>query len=187
MKILAIQASPNEDGLTSRLSQAALAGAQAEQAETELVHLNTLTIRPCQACDNGWGQCIKLHKCIHQDDFEQLRAKIIVADGLIFSTPVYFHDLSESAKVFLDRLRRCEWPLREQSKLRGKPVVGIAAAGGSGNGAVNGARNLEAYMATWLGMKQVAYLAVTRPQEWQLESARQAGEQLARIIEGGTK
>ena len=182
MKILVIQASPNQDGLTSRLAQSALDGARAEQAEVELVHLNTLTIRPCQACGNGWGQCSKVHQCIHEDDFEQLRAKIIAADGLIFSTPVYFHDLSESAKIFLDRLRRCEWPQREQSRLRGKPVVGIAAAGGSGNGAVNGARNLEAYMATWLGMKQVAYLAVTRPQEWQLESARHAGVQLARVI-----
>ncbi len=185
MKILAIQSSPNQDGLTSRLAQAALAGAGAEGAEVDLVHLNALNIRPCQACGNGWGQCGKLYQCVHQDDFEQLRAKIMAADGLVFSTPVYFHDLSESAKIFLDRLRRCEWPQREQSKLRGKPVVGIAAAGGSGNGAVNGARNLEAYLATWLGMKQVAYLAVTRSQEWQLDSARHAGAQLARVIRYG--
>jgi len=182
MKILAIQSSPNQDGLTSRLAQAALEGARTEGAEIELVHLNTLTILPCQACGNGWGQCSKVHQCIHDDDFEQLRTKIIAADGLIFSTPVYFHDLSESAKIFLDRLRRCEWPQREQSKLRGKPVVGIAAAGGSGNGAVNGARNLEAYAATWLGMKQVAYLAVTRAQDWQFETAGHAGAQLARVI-----
>ena len=64
------------------------------------------------------------------DDFQNLREKINRADALVFSTPVYFGDLSESAKRLFDRWRRCELVNRETSPLRGIPAIGIAAAGG---------------------------------------------------------
>jgi len=64
-----------------------------------------------------------------EDDFQNLREKINQADALVFSTPVYYGDLSESAKRFLDRWRRCESVNRETSPLRGKLAIGIAAAG----------------------------------------------------------
>jgi len=81
-----------------------------------------------------------------EDDFQNLREKINEADALVFSTPVYYGDLSESAKRFLDRWRRCESVNRETSPVKGKRVIGIAAAGGSGGGAVNALHNLEAYL-----------------------------------------
>lgn len=81
-----------------------------------------------------------------KDDFQNLREKINQADALVFSTPVYYGDLSESAKRFFDRWRRCEAVNRETSPLKGKRVIGVAAAGGSGGGAVSALRNLEAYL-----------------------------------------
>ncbi|NIO12702.1 MAG: flavodoxin family protein, partial [Xanthomonadales bacterium] len=42
--------------------------------------------------------------------------------------------LSESAKAFFDRLRRCEATRGDDSALHGKPAIGVAAAGGSGRG-----------------------------------------------------
>ena len=81
-----------------------------------------------------------------QDDFQNLREKINQADALVFSSPVYYGDLSESAKRFLDRWRRCESVNREASPLKGKRAIGIAAAGGSGGGAVNALHNLETYL-----------------------------------------
>jgi multimeric flavodoxin WrbA len=80
-----------------------------------------------------------------KDDFQKLRSMIDEADALVFSTPVYFGDISESSKRFLDRWRRCERG-NPDSPLIGKPVIGIAAAGGSGGGAVNALRNLEIYL-----------------------------------------
>ncbi len=44
MRILVMQASPNEDGLTAGMAKQALAGAQAAGAETELVHLRKLKL-----------------------------------------------------------------------------------------------------------------------------------------------
>lgn len=145
LKVLAIQSSPNVDGLTSKTAQAVLRGARVGLAETELVNLNQLNIKPCQACDGGWGQCRREGTCILSDDFQGLREKINEADALIFATPVYWHDLSESAKMFLDRLRRCEVK-NEFRGFNGKICIGIASAGGSGNGCVKGLLHLEDYL-----------------------------------------
>jgi multimeric flavodoxin WrbA len=145
MKVIAIQASSNTSGLTSSLAQAVLKGAATGSAETELVHLNKLKIEPCIACTNGWGQCRNEGSCIIRDDFEDLRGKIASSEVLVFATPVYFGDLSESAKIFLDRLRRCE-AFSELGTFSGKKAIGIASAGGSGRGAVRALLHLEDYL-----------------------------------------
>jgi len=107
MKCIAIQSSPNTDGLTAGSAQAVLDGFEAEGGEVELLHLNQMDIRPCLACEEGWGNC-RDGDCIQDDDLVLIRGKIAEADALVFATPVYWHDLSESAKRFLDRLRRTE-------------------------------------------------------------------------------
>lgn len=54
-------------------------------------------------------------------------------DAYIFITPVYFVEMSESVKTFFDRLKRCD-AFNDDSKIKGKKIVCIACAGGSGNG-----------------------------------------------------
>lgn len=192
MKIVAVQSSPNHEGLTARLAEAALNGAASLGAEIELVNLNDLHLSPCMACGQGWGhhfqpEELPADQCVISDGFAELQAKVIDADGVIFCTPVYFHDLSESARVFLDRLRRCDWPLREKAHLRGKPVVMIAAAGGSGNGALEAATQLEKLLLHFLGMKRVASLAVARiNQGLQMDAARSAGKLLVEVARTGS-
>lgn len=189
MKIIAIQSSPNRDGLTARLAQAALQGAAAKGADVELINLNDLEIKPCQACGQGWGHHFQpgewqAEECIHQDDFASLRAELLAADGIVFSSPVYFGDMSERARIFLDRLRRCDWPLRENSRFRGKPAVIIAAAGGSGNGALEAGVQMEKVMLQFLAMKRVATLPVTRfNQALQLVAAQSAGGLLVEVAQ----
>lgn len=56
-------------------------------------------------------------------------------DAYVFITPVYFHEMSESAKTFFDRLKRCD-AFNDDSKIKGKKIVCIACAGGSGSGTV---------------------------------------------------
>lgn len=109
MKVVAVQSSPSLDGLTSSLAQAVLKGVEADGGENELIHLNRLDIKPCIACEDGCGKCREEGVCILEDAFQRLREKIAKSDALVFATPVYWHDLSESAKIFLDRLR----PMRD--------------------------------------------------------------------------
>ncbi len=135
MKIIAIQSSPNDDGLTAKTAKAVIEGAKTEGASVELVNLNEVIVKPCMACDGGWGQCRREGTCVIDDEFQSLRDKIHAADALVFATPVYWGDLSESAKLFLDRLRRTEVK-SEFKALNGRYALGIASAGGTGNGCV---------------------------------------------------
>lgn len=179
MNCIAIQSSPNRNGLTSRLAQAVLNGFIAEGGATELVHLNDLDIQTCIACNNGWGECRDQGSCILEDDFDDLRKKITQADTVVFATPVYWHDLSESAKAFLDRLRRCE-RANGFTKFGGTQVIGIASAGGSGRGAVRALYLLEDYLRR-LGLEIFDLVSVTRfSKDHKLAMLKEAGRQLHR-------
>lgn len=181
MRIIALQASPNHDGLTATLAQAALRGAASLGAGVELIHLHDHRVNPCKACGDGWGQCRRKEDCTQkgEDDFYGLRERLITADGVVFATPVYFWDLSESARTFLDRLRRVEWPRGRESALRGKPFIGIAAAGGSGTGSPRAIKCLEDYLG-WIPFSPVAFLPVSRQnKDLQLAAAEQAGRFMA--------
>ena len=159
MKLLAVQSSPNKDGLTASLATAVMKGYEKAGGEAELIHLNHVDIKPCIACDGGWGQC-REGDCILEDDFETIRNKIKEADVFVFSTPVYWHDLSESAKRFLDRLRRVE-TRSGRNTCKDKKAIGIASAGGSGYGSVKALGNLEDYLRR-VGFEVFDLVPVTR-------------------------
>ena len=144
MKIIVLQSSPNQDGLTAACAAAAVQGAREAGAEVEDVRIDDLDIARCNCCGNGWGGCRMMHECGGiQDDFQALHQKVNAADALIFVTPVYWGQPSESAKAFLDRYRRSEATRGEESALAGKQVMCVAAAGGSGNGTITCLSELE--------------------------------------------
>jgi len=180
LNIIAIQSSPNGDGLTAKTAKRVLLGAEAEGAMVELVNLNEIIIKPCIACDGGWGQCRREGTCIIDDEFQILREKIHAADATVFATPVYWGDLSESAKLFLDRLRRCEVK-GDFKTLNGKIALGIASAGGSGNGCVKALLHLEDYIKR-VGFTVFDLVTVTQTsREHKLEMLEKAGHRLAKM------
>ncbi len=146
MHVLVVYSSPNKDGLTAACSAAAVDGAQQAGAEVEEVRLNDLDVGLCHACGNGWGTCLPDHTCQVEDDFQALHVRVCQADALILVTPVYWGEMSESAKAFTDRLRRCQATRRESSCLSGKPVLAVAAAGGSGGGMVTCLLSMERWI-----------------------------------------
>ena len=133
MKLVALHGSPNVDGLTAQLARAALEGAEEAGADTELTLLARSEIASCGQCTNGWYKCRDEGWCVIEDDFSRVRRAVVEADAWVLVTPVYFGDFSEVTKAFTDRLRRCNVGARGKG-LRGKPVMGVAAAGGSGRG-----------------------------------------------------
>ena len=146
MKVLVIHSSPNFDGLTAACSAAAADGARTAGAEVAEIRLNDLAIGLCEACGNGWGTCLSDHDCQVEDDFQALHAQACDADALVLVTPVYWGEMSESAKAFTDRLRRSEATLGEGSCLANKPVLAVAAAGGSGGGMITCLASLERWI-----------------------------------------
>jgi multimeric flavodoxin WrbA len=183
MRILALQGSPNHDGLTARMAKQATAGAKAAGAETELLNLCDLKLGSCRQCDDGWGQCRREGTCIIDDDFEIVRGKMASADGIVISTPVYWGNLSEIFKAFLDRLRRCERAGPDEPKVEGRWVLGIAAAGGSGGGGPTCLVSMDHYYSH-LGLRMFDYMFVTRRSaDYMLNAARAAGETFVKYIE----
>jgi multimeric flavodoxin WrbA len=146
MDILVISSSPNTDGLTAACAAAAVEGVRQAGAQAEEIRLNDLQVRMCQACDDGWGTCRTAHACQVSDDFQALHARVLEADALVLVTPVYWGEMSESAKAFADRLRRCEATRGSESGLGDKPVIAVAAAGGSGNGTVTCLLSMERWI-----------------------------------------
>jgi len=176
-KVLGIQSSPNQDGHTSKLTQMVLRGAEEAGAQIELIHLHSLNILACKVCAQGWGICKSEGRCIiENDDFQNLRDKMYSADAIIFNTPVYFGSLSENARYFLDRLRRCEIGNKEKSQLPDKSAIVMASA--RSGGATKAVQELEDYFR-YFKFKIVDSIPSTmRSSAYKMDMLKEAGKNL---------
>jgi len=149
MQTLVISGSRNREGQTARAIKAIGKGIAEAGGNSETVFLPECKIERCRQCDpNGWGQCRREGNCVIEDDFSQLVDKISRADVVVFANPVYFGDLTESMRAFLDRLRRIRFPRVLMQRERGQtppatPAIGYCYAGGSGNGTATCCASLE--------------------------------------------
>jgi multimeric flavodoxin WrbA len=143
MTVVVLSASPNGSGLTAACARAAVEGASGEGADAREIRLNGAGIGLCRACGDGWGTCRGEHRCQVEDGFQDVHCRVTEADALVLVTPVYWGEMSESAKAFTDRIRRCEASAGAASRLAGKPVIAVAAAGGSGGGLVSCLGSME--------------------------------------------
>lgn len=180
--VVVISASPNRDGLTAACAEAAVRGATEAGASAEEIRLNDLEIGNCRACGSGWGTCRSDHRCQVQDGFQGLHERVCRADALAVVTPVYYGQLSESAKAFTDRLRRCEATRGDSSALSGKPVILVAAAGGGGGGAVTCLLTLE----NWAHHLQARVFDLIPVKRWTRDHKLVAIEAAASAMVGGS-
>lgn len=155
MGILILSGSRNREGQTARAIKALCQGIAAAGGSSETIFMPELQLERCRQCDNdGWGFCRSEGYCVIEDDFAKTVAKIEAADVIVFANPVYFGDLSESMKGFLDRLRRTHFPKLmaaggpRMAPPQGKPVIGLCYAGGSGNGTTSCCANMERTLQT---------------------------------------
>ena len=125
---------PNKIGLTFSCVEACENEIKRLGEDVEHICMNKKNIKKCNACGKrGWGMCGDKHICVLQDDFNDIYKHMSDFDRYIFITPVYFWEMSESAKTFFDRLKRCD-AFNDDSKIKGKKIICIACAGGSGRG-----------------------------------------------------
>jgi len=149
MKTILICGSRNPNGQTAQAADAVLKGLAKAGASAEQVFLPTLKVERCRQCDdNGWGLCRKEGSCVIDDDLSGLVEKMRQADAVVFATPVYYSDLSESLRAFVDRLRRICTNEAGRVSIKGKPVIGVCVAGGGGGGAPACCVSLEKVMTT---------------------------------------
>ncbi len=176
MKVLVVTASPNEDGLTAACGDAARQGVVDGHSRARVINLHSFHLDRCTVCGTGWGTCRTEHQCCLDDDFADLQGMFGEAEAYVLVTPVYFGEPSESFKALADRLRRCEATKPEDSPsvLSGKPTLAVAAAGGSGGGAVHCLGEMERLLRQ-LGAVPFDCIPVTqRSREYQLETIHDA-------------
>jgi Multimeric flavodoxin WrbA len=140
MKFLILSGTPKKEGVCYSVQQAVERGAADAGAEVKVLRMNGF--ERCRVCGDGMGICITEHRCIIQNDgFAEAQQMVREADALCIITPVYWYNMSEGLKSFLDRLRRCEFG--QEGALSNKQVLLIASAGDSGNGIVNCIQQME--------------------------------------------
>ncbi len=129
VKILGINGSPRPYGNTFQALRLALRAAELEGGEVELVNLYEYDIKPCMGCvsDNVMA-CT--YPCPIDDDMVKLYPKIIAADSLIISSPIYWFGVSGQLKNLIDRLTVLENMIYVDGRswLEGK-VAGFIALG----------------------------------------------------------
>lgn len=184
MKIMVITASPNKDGLTAACGEEACQGAASAGAEVSLVCLNDLKVDVCRACERGWGTCREKHYCQLDGNFEKLHSEMSHMDGFVIITPVYWGEMSESAKAVTDKLRRCEALRNEESLFNNKPVICVAAAGGSGNGCNTCLGSMERFVDHTRGIKFDSISITRRSRKYKLSTIREAVKGLAESLQG---
>ncbi len=180
MSVLIIWASPNEDGLTAAAKDQVMKGISATGAQAEVLNINKSEIQRCLICGDGWGTCKSDGSCIIKDDFAGIYKKIVEADGIVWVTAVYWHDLAESLKCFMDRLRRCE--TAHNGFLQNKKCLLIACAGGTGNGAIRCLDHME-YTLRHMGMVAMDRLPIIQfNRSYMLPVLKEAGHAFAENV-----
>ncbi len=88
--------------------------------------------------------------------------------------------MSESAKAFTDRMRRCEATRGSESDLFGKPVIAVAAAGGSGRGMITCLSSMERWIKH-VRARVFDLIPVNRwSREYKLAAIRAAAREMAK-------
>ena len=155
MKFVVVSGNPKKDGLTRRMTDEIIRGAKDGGADT--CEVSAYDMSYCRSCNGGAGQCLEdNHKCVFgKDGFDYAQETIRNADAVAFISPVYWEEVSEGLKSFMDRFRRCEASgifNHRKAALTGKPVLLIASAGGSGLDMIEPLKEMERFVHHTGGM-----------------------------------
>ena len=174
MKVAVVWSSPNTDGLTASAKNNLIEGLKLKGVEIDEIHMNKMNINHCKACGNGWGTCNKTGECLLKDDFADIYRRLVEADGIAFVSAVYWSDMTEQMKAFIDRLRRCE--ATKNHFLADKRCILVACAGGTGRGTLECLHQMEMAL-THMGMRAFDRIPVIRyNSEYVLPALEKAGE-----------
>lgn len=121
MKILGILSSLRKGGNTEFLLDIALEEAEKLGAQVLKASLRGKKIAPCNAC----GKCNPSGKCVIKDDMQEIYQQMLEADGILWTTPVYFWSMTGQTKIVMDRTYALLSPqLQLANKVGGLITVG---------------------------------------------------------------
>jgi multimeric flavodoxin WrbA len=130
MKVLGVLGSPRVGGNSDILLDQALAGARDAGAEVEKVYLSPKKISGCLDCT----KCNEAGVCAIQDDMQGIYPKVLEADAILHSVPVYFWAMTAQMKAYLDRWcaffdAEWKWHKHYYPRMKGKRIGLITVCG----------------------------------------------------------
>ena len=102
MKVVSILGSPNKKGNTAKVLDCIADELRNNGHIVKLIVLNDLDVRGCQACF-ACKQFPDEPACVQNDDAGEIFEKMIDADAVILSTPLYCWGFSSQLKALIDR------------------------------------------------------------------------------------
>ena len=99
-KVLILSGSPRKGGNSDILCDQFMRGAEEAGHDVEKIWVQNKKVAPCLAC-----YYCKDHagECAIKDDMKEILEKMLVADVLVLSSPVYFYSISAQLKAVIDR------------------------------------------------------------------------------------
>lgn len=98
-KVLILSGSPRKGGNSDILCDQFMQGGKDGGNEVEKIFLRDKKINYCVAC----YACRGTGKCAYKDDMAEILEKMIAADVIVLSSPVYFYSLDAQMKTLIDR------------------------------------------------------------------------------------
>ena len=182
MRVLLIYGGPKKEGLAASCLKAANDGLSLAGADIDFAPLHEMDIKSCAVCFDGWGTCRSEHVCCLEDDLAALQQRVKDADAIVVQTPVYWGEVTETLKAFIDRIRRCE-ATKQDNVFQGKPVLLIASPGGTGNGLLSCLQQMERFVSH-VRAQMFDFIGVNR---WNREYKLKAIEAAAFALGSGKK
>ncbi len=149
-KVLIISTSLRANSNSEILAREAERGAKEAGCEAEFVTLKDKEIKFCKGC----MACQKLGKCVINDDANEITEKIKNSDVIIWSTPVYYYEMSGQMKTLIDRANSLFC-----SNYRFREVYVITTSADSSDGVVQTVINgVNGWIACFNGVKLAGFL-----------------------------
>ena len=100
MKVLLINGSPHKNGTTYAALSEVAKTLKEEGVDSEIVQVGHLALHGCMGC----YACNNLHRCVIDDEVNEVSKKFEECDGLIVGSPVHYAAPAGALISFLDRL-----------------------------------------------------------------------------------
>lgn len=142
MKVICIEGYLREGGNTAKLTDLVINGLRERGHSVDVVGLRERSITDCLNC----GGCAETRVCVLDDDMTPLYEKILSADAIVLSSPIYMWHITAQLKAFVDRF----YCMTEQ--LSGKKLGLILTAGGDAFDGLHLAVDSFKFFADYTGM-----------------------------------
>ena len=99
-RVIVISTSLRRGSNSDMLANQFVEGAKTAGNEVEKISLAGKNIQFCKGC----LACQKLDRCVINDDVNNIMAKVLKADVVVWATPIYYYEMSGQMKTLIDRM-----------------------------------------------------------------------------------